>query len=129
MACWHYVKGADNPADCASREIFSAELMEHDFWRKRPQWLKETEEKWNVKVSFDKHPVPSEERDVQQTLLPVITSDLLPLEKISEYNHLAWITAWIPWFVNNATCRKRGTRNSCSVLSPFKIKSAKELWW
>ena len=29
-----------------------------------------------MKVSFDEHPVPSKERDVQLTLLPVIASDL-----------------------------------------------------
>ena len=83
VACWRHVKGADNPADCASKGMFPAELVEHKLWRSGPQWLRESEENWNVKVSFDEHPIPSEERDVQQTLLPVITGDTPLLERIS----------------------------------------------
>ena len=93
VACWRHVKGADNPADCASRGMFPAELVEHNLWRRGPQWLRENEESWNIKASFDEHPVPSEERDVQQTLLPVIASDLSLLERTSSYNQLVRVTA------------------------------------
>ena len=47
--------------------------------------MAETEESWNRRVSFDEHPVPSEERDVQQALVPAV-SDLSPFERISSYN-------------------------------------------
>ena len=56
-------------------------------WRKGPDWLKQTEENWNKRVSFDEHPIPSEQRDVQKVLLPVIAFDLPLLEKISSYSH------------------------------------------
>ena len=65
VACWHHVRGTDNPAGCASGGMFPIELMEHALWWKGPQWLRETENNWNVKVTFDEHPVPSEEHDAQ----------------------------------------------------------------
>ena len=68
--------------------MFHVELVEQNLWRRGLQWLRETEESWRVKVLLDEHPIPSEERDVQQKLLPVITADLPLIERISSYNHL-----------------------------------------
>ena len=39
VACWRHVKGTENPADCASRGIFPAELAEHNIWWKGPQCM------------------------------------------------------------------------------------------
>ena len=61
-----------------------------------------------VKASFDEHPIPSEERGVQQTLLPAITDDTQILERISSYSHLMRVRAWILRFVNNARKRSEG---------------------
>ena len=83
VACWRHVTRSDNPADCTSRGMFPVELTKHSFWWKEPQWLRNPEDNWNVRTSFDEHPVPSEECDVQQTLLPIIKSDPPLLEKIS----------------------------------------------
>ena len=127
VACWHHVNGADNQADCASRRMSPAELVEHELWRRGSQWLRVTEETWNVKVSFDEHPILFEERDVQQTLLPVITADLPLLERISSDNHLVRVTAWILRFVNNA--RKRSEEDSGPILSLSELKWSEETWW
>ena len=62
VACWQHSNGVDNPADCSSREMFPAELVEHDAWRKGRDWLKEDEDNWNKRVSLDEHPIPTEER-------------------------------------------------------------------
>ena len=53
VACWQDVRRTDNPADCASRGMFVIKLMEHALWWKGPQWLREMEDNWNVKVTFD----------------------------------------------------------------------------
>ena len=127
VACWHHIKGTNNPADCAFRGVFPIELMEHALWWKGPQWLRETEDNWNIKVTCDEHLVPSEECDVQQTVLPVIATDLPLLERISSYNHLVSVAMWILQFVNNA--KQRDERDGCPVLSLAKLKHAKELWW
>ena len=115
VACWHHVKGTNNPAIFASMGMFPAEFMEHDLCKKGSQWLKENEEEWNEKVSFDEHPVLSKERDIQQTSLPVIIPDLTLSERISNYHHLLWIIASILRFVSNAS--KKGERNNCPILS------------
>ncbi|XP_054738011.1 uncharacterized protein LOC129244415 [Anastrepha obliqua] len=36
---WHYVRSAQNPADCASRGIRASELVEHQLWWQGPKWL------------------------------------------------------------------------------------------
>ena len=80
VACWRHVKRIDNPANCASRGMFPAELVGNDVWRKGPEWLKDNEDNLNKRVSLYEHPVPSEEHDVQKILLPVTKSNLPLLE-------------------------------------------------
>ena len=113
LACRCHVKGSENPT-CPSRRIFPAELAGHDIWWKGSQWLKEEENRWNVKIDFKEHPVPSEERDIQWVLLPITTSDPPMLEKISSYSRLARVTAWMLRFVKN--CNDMGRRITSSVL-------------
>ena len=64
-------------------------------WRKGPEELKENEDNWNKRMLFDEHQIPSEEHDVQKILLPVTESDLPLLEKISSYDRMVEVTAWI----------------------------------
>ena len=127
MACWRHVRGTDNPADCASRGMFPIELTEHSLWWKGPQWLRNPEDNWNVRASFNEHPVPSEERDVEQTILSVTTSEPPLLGKISSYNRLVRITTWILRFVNNT--KRKDERFVSPALALSEIKRAEELWW
>ena len=95
--------------------------------RPGPDWLREDEDKWNKRVSFDEHPIPPEERDIQKVLLPVIASDLSLFEKISSYSRLVRITSWILRFANNT--RKGNERNTNTILSLPELAKAEELWW
>ena len=88
--------------------MFPADLVDYDMWKRGPKWLREPEDHWNKRGSFDEHPIPVEEREVRRVLLPVVTFDLPLLERTSSYDHLARITAWILRFTNNA--RKRVKR-------------------
>lgn len=45
-ACWKYVPGVSNPADCASRGMSLALLKDHDLWWNGPDWLLHSEEHW-----------------------------------------------------------------------------------
>ena len=67
VSCWQHVKRMDDSADASSR-MLPAELVGHDMWRKEPDWLKENEENWNKRVSFDEHPIPTEERNTQKII-------------------------------------------------------------
>ena len=80
-----------------------------------------------VRRAPNEHPIPSEKRDVQQTLLPVITANLPLLERISSYNHLVRVTAWVLRFVNNG--RKRSEGDSSPILSLSELKRSEEIWW
>ena len=42
---WKHFRGDDNPADCASRELFPSELLQHEWW-KGPKWLSLGREHW-----------------------------------------------------------------------------------
>ncbi|XP_036347246.1 uncharacterized protein LOC118756600 [Rhagoletis pomonella] len=37
--CWHYVRSAQNPADCASRGIRASQLLDHPLWWQGPGWI------------------------------------------------------------------------------------------
>lgn len=39
-SCWSYVKSEENPADCATRGLTSAQLLEYKLWWNGPNWLK-----------------------------------------------------------------------------------------
>ncbi|XP_038122126.1 uncharacterized protein LOC119770754 [Culex quinquefasciatus] len=53
---WFHVKSEENPADCASRGISPAELVNHPLWWFGPPWLKAHASTW-------KHEMPDEEFD------------------------------------------------------------------
>ncbi|XP_039968907.1 uncharacterized protein LOC120780713 [Bactrocera tryoni] len=38
---WHYVRSAQNPADCASRGVTPSELLGHHLWWSGPDWLRQ----------------------------------------------------------------------------------------
>ncbi|XP_062700456.1 uncharacterized protein LOC134284909 [Aedes albopictus] len=44
---WAHVASNDNPADCASRGISPAELIDHHLWWSGPTWLAEDSATWN----------------------------------------------------------------------------------
>lgn len=45
-AYWRFIKGKENPADCASRRLSITQLKTHNLWWKRPSWLKDSFDKW-----------------------------------------------------------------------------------
>lgn len=53
---WHYIKSADNPADCASRGLLPSQLLHHPLWWAGPPWLYTSNENW---------PTPKFETDIE----------------------------------------------------------------
>ena len=45
-AHWRHVSGRQNPADCASRGLFPAELASCHEWWHSPMWLRQPEHDW-----------------------------------------------------------------------------------
>ncbi|XP_063389047.1 uncharacterized protein LOC134674826 [Cydia fagiglandana] len=43
---WHHVSGSDNPADCGSRGLLPADLIQNTLWWAGPTWLSNPQESW-----------------------------------------------------------------------------------
>ena len=127
IECWRHVDGTVNPADCASRGMFPAQLTQHDLWWCGPPWLQDSEEKWDAGRDFPQHPIPSEERELPQIALVANTTQLPLLQRTSSYDRLMRITAWMFRFVKN--CRRKDERLVCSNLTVHEIGQAEEFWW
>ena len=125
--CWRHVQGVDNPADCASRGIFPSQLAGYEPWWCGPRWLGYTAENWDANEEYPEHPIPSEERDLPLIALATQPSCLPLIDKISSYNRLRRVTAWIFRFVKNSRT-KDIERVKSSVLGVAEIEHAEEFW-
>ncbi|XP_021964112.2 uncharacterized protein LOC110859463 [Folsomia candida] len=59
---WGFVRGVENPADCASRGITVKELINHQLWWNGPNWLVESIPKPEVPEEFHQVSDPKEEK-------------------------------------------------------------------
>ena len=120
---WSHVRSAHNPADCASRGLFPHELAQHQLWWKGPEWLCEPKSDWPTKVDI-LNVEGSEEEKAEVSL--VVTQSALPLlSKVSSFNRLKRITAWMYRFVNNCRPRQHTRRGHLSTL---ELNAAEEYW-
>ena len=125
VGCWRHVRGTENPADCASRGMFPSQLAQHDLWWHGPQWLKDEVKGWAPDVEFPEHPIPSEEKELQQNVLAAQPVDLPLLKEVSNYTRLRRITAWAFRFGRN--CRKND-RIMNPILTVRELEQAEEFW-
>ena len=92
---WKHVSGAHNPADCASRGVFPAELVDHELWWEGPKWLKLPPTQWPSQSHIAQVTTPEEEKEIslhillEEELLP-----LFPLDRYSNYLRVKYVTAW-----------------------------------
>ncbi|XP_036340597.1 uncharacterized protein LOC118749948 [Rhagoletis pomonella] len=121
---WRYVNTADNPADCASRGLTMAQLVDHHLWWHGPSWLSQPETSWP-------HPllkVPeklSESKPVQATTARIIPSDWFILEKYSTLERLLVITAWCLRFIRAS----RGMAHDTGMMCLWSEREAAMKFW
>ncbi|XP_029677181.1 uncharacterized protein LOC115243984 [Formica exsecta] len=60
---WRHVSTEDNPADCASREIFGDEIINRELWWHGPPWLLFDSDKWPCNTERLPEEAPLEEKD------------------------------------------------------------------
>ncbi|XP_028166029.1 uncharacterized protein LOC114356863 [Ostrinia furnacalis] len=94
---WNYVKSNENPADCASRGIKAAQLIEHPIWWSGPEWLSTFDEK-----SIEKKPkYTTQEETKKQLQVNVITkpyeNDVIGnlITDNSNYSRVCRVLAWV----------------------------------
>ena len=91
---WRHVNGPENPADCASRGLFPAELVDHGLWWKGPDWLQLPMSQWPNQPHNQYLTVPEEEKQVSlHTLTGDEVPSLIPLDRHSSYSHLKRVLA------------------------------------
>ena len=104
---WHHVNGVENPADCASRDLFPSELCEHHLWWEGPGWLRLPSSHWPEQSSLPTQTIAEEERAISLHLLVQDKAPLIPLDRYSNFTHLKRVTTWVLRFIQN--CRAAAT--------------------
>ncbi|XP_051155785.1 uncharacterized protein LOC127278229 [Leptopilina boulardi] len=61
-AQWRFIKGKENPADCASRGLAISQLKEHALWWNGPPWLKNSSDQWTSPTVKQSNSAQVEER-------------------------------------------------------------------
>ena len=122
---WRHVSGSENPADCASRGLFPAELLDHTLWWNGPRWLKQPPEHWPQLNKEDRTTEVTDDDEVCLSLIAKQVEPVIDLNRYSSFNKLKRITAWILRFVNN--CRKTRQRQ-LSHLDAAELQEAERYW-
>lgn len=102
--CFHHVAGVENPADCLSRGLSPAKLVNHPLWYQGPPWILNDPSEWPIKEldrdSIEDMPVPE-----QKVLSHAVTTDSVesPIyklsQRISSWSKLLRITVYIYRFL------------------------------
>ncbi|XP_043276021.1 uncharacterized protein [Venturia canescens] len=125
QARWHHVKGAENPADCASRGLNPSDLVTHPLWWSGPEFLSSNEP---CRPTDDEtHSIESlpESRLSVHVNTTTSTEENPLLKRFSKYNKLMRITAWcLRWRLHKPTT----SPNPSSHLSADDITKAEHRW-
>ena len=123
---WNHVNGTENPADSASRDLFSSELLEHSLWWDGPTWLKLSPADWPKQSSLPPNDTHEEEREVPLYLVSRTCSPVIPLKQYSDFDRLKHITAWTLRFTKN--CRSGTQKCLTPSLSTKELLEAGRYW-
>lgn len=102
---WSHVPSAQNPADCASRGLLPAQLLEHPLWWSGPEWLYTDSSKWPIKPSTKLEKIP----ETKHSDLQVLTADIQTPEewnllfKFSSWSTLQRVMGYILRFIHNTS--------------------------
>ena len=73
---WHYIESCNNPADCASKDLFPTTLAGHSLWWNGPDWLKGPDSRWPSSPTLVHQSEPIEEREVPPETSLVVQTEL-----------------------------------------------------
>ena len=125
--CWRHVPDTQNPADCASRGLFPAQLQEHKLWWEGPHWLRLEPSVWPDQSTLPSRPVPEEEKSVCLTTLTATVQPIIPVERYSKFTTLKRVTAWVFRFIKNVRSTSDLSERSPSLTVTELIAS--ENYW
>ena len=111
------------------KAIISSELGQHPSWWKGPAWLRTPQNEWpSTQVLVDK-PVLNEGKEIPPEISMVsVTIDLPIVQKMSSFNRLRRVTAWILQFVHNSRASKNKQAVRKGMLETNELNLAEERW-
>lgn len=122
---WRHVPSEYNPADCASRGMSAQDILNHKLWWS-PPWLHKHQDNWpHTLVKIPKE-LPGFKKSVQ-TVTSVPPWDLSLLDRVSSFNKLTNVTAFILRYINNLRLPKE-KRTVSKCLSLDEIRNATKYW-
>ena len=128
---WKHVNGCHNPADCASRGLFPAELMKHDLWWSGPEWLSFEPNSWPIQNHLRKIQIlNTQELKVHQVALAGIVNapSVLPASRYSSFDKVKFVTGWIFRFINNCKGSVNTTLSKGVCLSVDELRRSENYW-
>ena len=125
---WRHVPGISNPADCASRGLYPSELARHSLWWNGPSWLGESPSAWPATPELADRPEPTEEKEATEVNLLAIPTGLPLLERVSNYERLRRVTAWVLRFISNCRASKKNKTLESGHLTSAELIAAEEHW-
>lgn len=122
---WNHINSEYNPADIASRGMSAKELISNDLWWS-PLWLRMPESEWPQSVIRTPADMPGYKKSVH-VITQVESWDLSLLERVSSFNRLINVTAYVLRFIRNLRISKEN-RNSDKILSIEETRNARKYW-
>nr|XP_042896604.1 uncharacterized protein LOC122269090 [Parasteatoda tepidariorum] len=108
---WNHVAGVTNPADCASRGIFTKKLMDLQLWWQGPEWLSNANSAFTEEVKPNSVHTPNPDTLIHASAVESNSMQELT-QKYSSFSKLIRVIAWCKRFVFNS--RNSGNRiNGC----------------
>lgn len=123
---WRHVPGVDNPADCASRGIFPAEIINHSLWWNGPSWLQLDNSHWPSRKNDHQTDIDERASNNISLLISITHNPLELLEKFSTLDRLKRVTAYIFRFFTN--CRSPKSQRLTGWLTTLELTKAHNYW-
>ena len=122
---WRHIQSELNPADIASRGMPARDLIYSELWWS-PYWLREPEEKWPESIISTVKELPGYKKNIH-IITPLQEWDLSLLERVSSFNKLINVTAYVLRFIRNLRM-SRDKRNVNKILSLEESHNATKYW-
>lgn len=116
---WHHVSGSENPADCGSRGLLPADLVQNSSWWAGPTWLSHAQESWPQSELF-----VDQAASVEQKIYSLFTSNNISfvdeiLSRFSSLQRIMRILAYCFRYIYNL---KHPSSKNTSSISSSEIK-------